>query len=104
MATLYVTEFTSLDRESGLPGDVIQIALQPPIAEQTVSISGSHAESSAFNAKTDFVRLHTDAICSIVFGTAPVATTAKCRLAANQTEYFGVTPGLSFMVSVITNT
>ena len=82
----------------------MQIALQPPIAEQTVSMSGTHAESSAFNVKTDFVRLHTDAICSVEFGTAPVATTAKMRMAANQTEYFGVTPGLSFMVSAITNT
>ena len=47
------------------------------------------------------VRVHADAICSIKFGSAPVATTANMRLAANQTEYFQVSPGDK--VSVITN-
>jgi hypothetical protein len=104
MATLYVTEFSRIERQDGLPGAIVQIAQQPPVAEQTVSISGTSAQSSAFNANTRFVRLHTDAICSVEFGTNPTATTAKARLAANQTEYFAVNPGGSVIVAVITNT
>ena len=104
MATLYITEFGNIWRQSGLPGDIGQIALQPPLAEQTVSLSGSSAQSSAFNSKTQFVRLHTDAICSIEFGTNPTATTAKARMAANQTEYFAVDAGTSMIVAGITNT
>jgi hypothetical protein len=77
--------------------------LEPPLAEQTVAI-GAEAKSSAFNASTRYVRIHVDAICSILFGTSPTATTSKKRLAANQTEYFAVPPGQSFKVSVISNT
>jgi hypothetical protein len=49
------------------------------------------------------VRIHTDAICSISFGTAPTATATNRRLAANQTEYFGVPLGGSYKVAVISN-
>ena len=106
MSVLYIAEFSFLAPvtqgnfvEMKVPAPVAQV---PPIAEQTVSISGSHAESSAFNASTRFVRVETDAICSIAFGTSPVATTSNMRLAANQTEYFGVAPGSK--ISVISNT
>jgi hypothetical protein len=58
--------------------------------------------SAAFNAATKIVRLHTDAICSVAFGAAPVAAATNARLAAGATEYFGVSPGSK--VAVITNT
>jgi len=48
------------------------------------------------------VRLHADSVCSVLFGTNPTATTANARMAAGQTEYFGVAPGMK--VSVIANT
>ena len=47
------------------------------------------------------IRVHCDAICSISIGNSPVATTTNKRLAANQTEYFGVIPGQQ--IAVITN-
>lgn len=94
MATLYIAE--SSEGASGM-------ALVPPIAEQTVAIGGSSTPSSAFNAATRFVRLHTDAICSIAFGTSPTATATKMRMAADQTEYFSVPAGQSYKVAVITN-
>ena len=105
MATLYITEFQALG-QSGMPtwgttNGPTQAAQQPPIAEQTVAI-GASTQSAAFNAATVLVRLHTDAICSVLFGTNPTATTASARLAAGQTEYFGVAPGMK--VAVITNT
>lgn len=107
MATLYITEFQALG-QAGLPSwgygpnAPTQAAQQPPIAEQTVAISGSSSTSAAFNAATVLVRLHTDAICSIEFGNAPAAGTTDARMAAGQTEYFGVTPGMK--VAVISNT
>lgn len=102
MATLYVTEYA--EEDIGLGARVAPVVMEPPLVDQTVSMSGSHAESSAFNASTQLVRIHTDAICSITFGTAPVATTGMRRLAADQTEYFAVPRGGAFKVSAITNT
>ncbi len=77
--------------------------MEPPVATQTVSYT-THAESSTFNAKTRLVRLHTDSICSFVFGTAPSATTSDSRMAAGQTEYHGVRLGQSLKVSAVANT
>lgn len=99
MATLYIAEFESLPV---MAGGQPQIAPVPPIAEQTRSISGTSAQSSAFNTNTRFVQLHTDAICSIAFGSNPTATTSNMRLPADSTIYFAVKPGDK--VAAITNT
>ena len=91
MALLYVTEFAEI--EIGPAGRVGQMPM-PPVAEQTVAIGVGSVASNAFNAKTRFVRLHTDAICAVKFGTAPTAivagATGTARMAANQTEFFAV--------------
>lgn len=95
MATLYVTEYQSIATPS-------QIPQEPAVNTQTASI-GASAASVTLSANTHTVRLHTDAICSVLItngGTA--ATAASPRMAANQTEYRGVTPGQ--IISVITNT
>lgn len=100
MATLYVTEFNAIGLAGG--GNLqVTAASQPPVAEQTVAISGLSTQSNAFNANTLFVRLHTDSICSIEFGATPTATATTARMAANQTEYFAVMPGQK--VAVISN-
>lgn len=99
MATLYVTEFNDI----GIINGHISYPIQAPTAEQTVAIGGSSTASSAFNARTAVVGLHTDAICSVSFGTAPTATATKARLAANETRYFGVPLGQAYKVAVITN-
>jgi len=101
MATLYVTEFSAVLNIHAVGGAA---AFQPPVAEQTVSIGGASTASSAFNNGTRLVRLHTDAICSIEFGTSPTADATKARMAAGQTEYFAVPEGKSYKVAVITNT
>lgn len=99
MATLYITEYA--DIVSTVRGGTA-IPVDPPIAEQTVAISGSSAQSAAFSTATKFIRIHTDAICSInCNATNPIATAANGRFAANQTEFRGVTPGLK--LAVITN-
>jgi len=102
MATLYITEYARQGRDAS--GFQMVVADEPPAAEQTVAIGGGSTQSSAFNALTKFVRLHTDAICSIQFGTNPTASTTTRRMAANTTEYFSVPLGQSFKVAVITNT
>lgn len=103
MASLYIAEFQGI----GAPtGNVVQSPQVPPIAEQKLSIGGASVPSAAFNSRTQVIRVHTDAICSIAFGTAagstPTATSANARMAANQTEYFSVYGGQ--LMAVITNT
>jgi hypothetical protein len=114
MATLYISEFAYRGSVEGQP--LAAVAKTPPHAEQTVAIGGGSLASTAFNAATSVVRIHTDSVCSIAWtpaGAAVVAaTTANMRLAANQTEYFAVgqTPNPSggapstMQVSVIANT
>lgn len=104
MATLYVTEFAKQGRDASGYLNQNGSPEQPPVAEQTVAIGVGSVASSAFNAGTAIVRLHTDAICSVAFGTAPTASATTMRLAAGQTEYFAVVPGSGFKVAVITNT
>lgn len=99
MATLYISEY---DR---MPTDGLGIASmgkEPAIATQTVAIGVASAQSNAFNSKTKFIRLHTDAICSVQFGSNPTATASHARMPAGQTEFFGVEGG--HKVAVITNT
>lgn len=100
MAILYVTEYAGALQQGG----ITQIAMEPANADQTVAISGSSTASSAFANNTNLVRLETDAICSVKFGTAPTATATTRRMQAGDIEYFGVPVGQAFKVAVITNT
>lgn len=95
MAVLYISEYSAISIPDA------PIASEPSLATQTVAI-GTEADSAAFSANTRYVRVHSDAICSIAFGASPTATTASMRLDAGQTEYFSVIPG--HKVSVISNT
>jgi hypothetical protein len=94
MATLYIAEFETL----GVGGNIASV---PPIAEQTRTLSGSSAQSSNFNAKTRYLRLTTDTICSVAFGADPTATASNMRLAVGSVEYFSVQGG---KLAAITNT
>jgi len=97
MATLYVAEFERPRNQW------VNIANAPPVAEQTVAIGGaSTATTNAFGNSTAMIRVHTDAICSIAIGSSPTATTSKMRMAADQTEYFSVSPNMK--IAVISNT
>lgn len=100
MAVLFVTEFERMG-VAVIGGDQSQLPMMPPLAEQTVAIGGGSVQSSAFNAKTSFIRVHTDAICSIAIGTSPTASATTMRFAAGQTEYLAVGPAQK--IAVITN-
>lgn len=96
---VYISEYVRI----GLtPRAHLLAAEEPAIASQTVAIGATSAQSNVFNDATTFVRVHTDAVCSIKFGPNPTATATSMRMAANQTEYFAVTPGDK--LAVITNT
>lgn len=99
MAVLYVTEYNALQLQQG---NGMPVAAAPAIASQTIVIGGGSLASSAFNANTNFIRVHTDAICSFDIGATPTASTSLARMAANQTEYFGVQP--AHKIAVISNT
>ncbi len=83
MATLYVTEYVEMAKDAS--GRIIPAGQEPAIATQTVAIGGSSTQSSAFNAKTKFIRVANDTqVCSIAFGANPTATASSQRMAARQ--------------------
>jgi hypothetical protein len=97
---LYIREYITTS-VPGPSGDGFQCPQEPGQVDQVVGISGSPTQSAAFGPTTKMIRVECDSICSIVFGVNPTATTSNARLAANQTEYFGVVQGQK--LSVISN-
>lgn len=102
MATLYITEFSHIAPTATPGGETAPAPVAAGVAEQSMAITAGSTPSAAFNAKTFFVMIHTDAICSLAFGAAPTAVTTAHRMAANETRFYGVTPGQK--VAVIANT
>jgi len=100
MTTLYIQEYAKLAGDD--MGKPVQAGQEPALASQTVAIGGASVQSAAFNARTEFVRVHTDVICSVKFGANPTATTSDARMAADATDHFGVKGGDK--VAVISNT
>jgi hypothetical protein len=104
MTVLYITEYLDIDGAR-------QIPREPALASQTVAIGSSSTTSNPFNSQTTVVRLHTDAICSVLIGpvgtaASPLmASTANGRMAAGQTEFRGlVLNGPPMQVAVTVNT
>jgi hypothetical protein len=102
VAILFIREYQTI-ASPGPDFNGMQAGLEPGLDQPPLTI-GAAVQSAAFAPATRFVRLHCDAICSILFGTNPTATIANARMAANQTEFFGVQPGAGLKLSVIANT
>lgn len=100
MTKLYIAEYNSVASVNA-DGSVLAM-LQPPTVEQVVDYTGGATPSAAFKATTTFVELHTDAICSVAFGTTPVATVNNMRMVAGERRIVGVLAGQK--VSAIVNT
>jgi hypothetical protein len=64
-----------------------------PLTTEKVTSSGSSAQSSAFNANIEYIRVIPDADCHIEFGVNPTATNAKIFLESKSSECFKVSPG-----------
>jgi hypothetical protein len=96
MAILYIAGYAQLTQ---LVGDAGQMPDEnTKTEEQTVAI-GAAAQSVALNPGTKYVRLHTDAVASILVGFGTVGSPpnpqgsvsiTNQRFAANQTEFKGV--------------
>ena len=93
MASLYVTEYERV--YNGVP-------VEPPLASQKVTTSGTSAQSAAFNERTSFIRISVDGITSVLVGVNPTATTSTQRLVAGETRDYHVSGGLK--IAGITNT
>jgi len=96
--SLYFTEFSGLatlrlDGTINAPEGAMQVA-SGPIANGSITLTGSNQQSSAFNASTRLVRVVATVASWISFGSNPNASTDTTRIymAAGTTEYFGVTP------------
>ncbi len=100
MAFAYITEY--LRRPKDGVDKVLPAGQEPALAVQKIAIGAGSVQSAPFNARTTFVRVNVDAICSFQFGANPTATANDARMSADATEYFGVTPG--HRMAVITNT
>jgi len=100
MAVLYIAEATRVAIDAD--GKAVQALDTPFLATQNPAIGGTSVQSNAFNAKTRFIEVHTDAICSIAIGADPTAVATAGRMAAGETRIYGVNPG--HKIAVITNT
>jgi hypothetical protein len=105
MAILYITEYVGQRRDPS--GWAVAAGSEPAIATQAITYTGVAAPSAALNVKTRFVRLHSDGICSLKWGAAPVAVTTDPRYAAGVTEFVSVNEvdvKAGLKVSAIVNT
>lgn len=103
MTTLYISEYADVGRSAG---HAVPSASEPFNTDQTVAITAGSLSSNTFASNTRYVRIHTDNICSIVFGVSPTATATNKRMQAGQTEYFNISEGNvgKLKVAVIINT
>lgn len=100
MATLYYSAFRARGYAGG-SRDGIQVAQMPSLGDFTLVEGSTVATSAAFPAGTSYIRVHTDAICSVAISSSPIATTTFPRMPADATEYFGVSTAMK--ISVIAN-
>jgi len=100
MATLYITELNAQGVDNGK--HIVPAAMLPALANQTVTLTATSAQSSALNEFTTMVRLFTDTACFVLVGADPTALTTSMPLAANGDGYFCVTPGQSLKVAART--
>jgi hypothetical protein len=92
MAIVDINEYASLARDS-LNAQAL-VGKEPRAAYQQVAITAGSVQSSAFGDTTRMIRVHADAACRINIGSNPTAAAGtSMRMAAGQTEYFGVIPG-----------
>lgn len=99
-ATLYISEFGSAVSQIG--SAEAQVYPQPAITDQTVAITGSSAQSAAFNASTHAVTVECDTDCSVLIGDNPTATTTNYLMGDGIPYHFAVAPGQK--IAVIANT
>lgn len=96
---LFLTEYRDTAHDTG--SNSIPACLEPSIAEQAMTLTSSSQQSTAFNAQTSIVMVHAQEAACLQWGTNPTATTAKQRMAAGETRFYGVPTGRAFKVAGI---
>lgn len=64
-----------------------------PGTASTVSIASASAQSSAFASTTKVIEIRASKACYISIAANPTATSSTTYLPADETRYYGVTPG-----------
>lgn len=88
MATLWIKEHARKPQYAGGP----DIWGEPTLVEQAVAISGTSAQSAAFNAQTKFITITSDSPFCYLVAANPTATTSSFRVSADQIITIGVEP------------
>jgi hypothetical protein len=96
---LFITEYSNLSRDIG--SNFIAAGMEPSIADSSMTLSGTSAQSALFNAGTAFVMVHAQEPACLAWGTSPTAVTTKQRMAAGETRFVGIPPGKSFRLAAI---
>ena len=91
MSILQITEYKEVGNE--ITGIRLPVAQEPFLAVQQITISGTTAQSAAFNAETRYIRISGDVAFRFRVGANPTALTTDTRMIADSAEYFGVLPG-----------
>lgn len=93
MADIYITQYARMaDGEQGF----LQCGEEPNLGTLVVTIGAASAQSAALNVKTRFVKISTEAACSVAFGSNPTAAKASAsRIPGVGSEWFGIEPGLA---------
>lgn len=91
MAVFDISEYSSLARDA--TGAIMPVGQEPAIKKQQVAIAAGSEQSLEFGPNSRLARFHSDVPCRWEVGPNPTATPASPRMAAGQTEYFGVRPG-----------
>lgn len=99
MATLNITEISNA--LVYINGVAVQVAQVPPVAQQSITITGTSTTSAVFNPNTAIVRLVPNANCAVAFaavnllGTTVIATAVvtSIPLYSGTVEYFAIQPG-----------
>jgi hypothetical protein len=88
MATLHITEFSTLPRDAN--GNTLQIGkMTTDTATQVVTYTTS-TQSTAFAADTRYIRVISSAAAHLAFGTNPTATANDPWVPASTAEFFAV--------------
>jgi hypothetical protein len=88
--TITITEY------GGMASGPLPIAQEPCISSYTLAVTSDAGYSTRpFDPATNYIRVHTDAICKIavVASTSATMTGFAKRMSAETTEYFGVRNG-----------
>lgn len=92
MATVWIEEEPDVPKVMGGSVPVHDASIGGAV-QQKVTIGGTSTQSSAFNARTNYVTIHADGECYFDIGSNPTATTSTRHLASGVHRTFKVVSG-----------